>query len=131
VSGKSHPQPISVTIPAIPSSIGPLRRQAGSFASASGACREHVADISLAVSEAVTNVVKYAYGPDGKGVVELSAEVAEDGALEIGIGDQGRWHEGESSGLGFGLPLIARLSDGVRISQDNSGTVVQMRFALS
>jgi anti-sigma regulatory factor (Ser/Thr protein kinase) len=93
-------------------------------------CRGRVADITLAVSEAVTNVVKYAYGSDGKGVVELSAAVAEDGALEIGIGDKGRWHEGESSGLGFGLPLIARLSDGVRISRDGNGTVVQMRFAL-
>lgn len=131
MSGKSHPRPISVTTPAVPSSIAPLRRRVGSFACACGACRERVADITLAVSEAVTNVVKYAYGSDGKGVVELSAGVAEDGALEIGVGDKGRWHKGESSGLGFGLPLIARLSDGVRISQDDSGTVVQMRFALN
>jgi anti-sigma regulatory factor (Ser/Thr protein kinase) len=63
-------------------------------------------------------------------VVELSAAVTEDGALEIGIGDKGRWYEGESSGLGLGLPLIARLSDEVRISQDANGTVVQMWFAL-
>jgi serine/threonine-protein kinase RsbW len=127
---KSPPDPISVTIPATPTSIGPLRQRVGSFASACGVCRDRVADITLAVSEAVTNVVKYAYGSDGRGVVELTAAVAEDGALEIGVADKGRWHQGESSGLGLGLPLIERLADGMSIKEDDSGTVVRMRFAL-
>jgi serine/threonine-protein kinase RsbW len=129
MGGKPHLQPISVTTPAIPSSIAPLRGQVGSFASASGACPDLVADIKLAVSEAVTNAVKHAYGADNRGAVELSAAVAEDGALEIGIEDQGRWDMGRSSGLGLGLPLIARLSDGMAIRQSDSGTVVEMRFA--
>lgn len=127
---KSPPDPIRVTTPAIPSSIAPLRQRVESFASACGACRDRVADIKLAVSEAVTNAVKYAYGSGGRGEVELSAAVAEDGVLEIGIGDKGRWHQGKSSGLGFGLPLIARLADDMAIKQNDSGTVVQMRFAL-
>ena len=40
-----------------------------------GAERPVVADVPLAVSEAATNVVKYAYGSDDEGVVELSAAV--------------------------------------------------------
>lgn len=132
MSGKSKscPDPISVTIPATPTSIAPLRQRVGGFASACGVCRDRVADITLAVSEAVTNVVKYAYGSGGKGVVELTAAMAEDGTLEIGVGDKGRWHQGESSGLGLGLPLIARLADDMSIRKGDSGTVVQMRFAL-
>jgi serine/threonine-protein kinase RsbW len=124
------PEPISVVKPAEPDSIGPLRHRAAEFAAASGAGKEVVADVMLAVSEAATNVVKYAYESRGEGEVELSAAV-KNGWLEIGVGDNGReWFEGESDGLGLGVTIIARLCESLRIVQEGAGTKVQMRFAL-
>lgn len=73
--GRAQPEPISITLPAVPPSIGQLRQCTATFASECGAERPVVADVPFAVSEAATNVVKYAYGSDDEGVVELSAAV--------------------------------------------------------
>jgi len=129
-SARGTPRPLNVVKPAEPGVIGPLRRQAAEFAAASGAGKDLVADVMLAVSEAATNVVKYAYEKQGEGVVEMSAAV-NGGWLEIGIGDRGnKWFEGESTGLGLGVTIIARLCESLKIVQEGTGTKVQMRFAL-
>jgi two-component sensor histidine kinase len=51
--------------------------------------------------------------------------------LEFVISDRGNgFREGESSGLGLGLQLIAELSSEAKIVEGPTGTRVRMRFAL-
>ncbi len=121
---------MKLTREAVPESVTALRRKAAEFAAQHGAAREMVDDVALAVSEIVTNAVKYAYESDSEGVVELEAS-AEDGLLGITVRDRGfGFGEGSTDGLGLGLAIVARLCDDLRIVQEGTGTEVRMRFAL-
>jgi stage II sporulation protein AB (anti-sigma F factor) len=122
---------VKLTRAAVPESVTELRRKAAAFAADQGADRGLVDDVALAVSEIVTNAVKYAYGSGAEGVVELEA-AAEDGLLDIRVRDRGcGFGEGSTDGLGLGLAIVARLCDDLRIVQEGAGTEVRMRFALS
>jgi serine/threonine-protein kinase RsbW len=95
-----------------------------------GAAVDHHA-VLLAVSEAVTNAVRHAYGkrPD-RGRVRVTAEL-EDDRLHVRVTDWGRGlgAPGEDPGAGFGLPLIERLTDELDI-RTGPGTRVHMQFAV-
>lgn len=120
---------VKLVTPAEPNTVAAMRRRAAEFAQENGAGQQMVADVALAVSEAVTNVVKYAYGAKG-GTVELAAS-ANKGWLEIRVRDQGEgFVPGPSEGLGLGLTLIADLCTDLAISQESTGTEVRMRWAL-
>jgi anti-sigma regulatory factor (Ser/Thr protein kinase) len=119
-----------LTQPAVPETVTAFRHRAVLFAAERGAGPDLVHDVSLAVTEAATNAVKYAYPPGQVGTVELSAS-AEDGWLTLLIRDRGAgFGEGPSQGLGLGLMLIARVTDNFKIVQDGAGTQVLMRFVL-
>lgn len=115
-----------------PKAIPLLRRRAGEFAAVHGAGAELVDKVQLAVSEVVTNVVKYAYEPGGRdGRVELTA-TATGKWVEIRVADTGcGFRPGESDGLGIGLTLVAQMSGDLEISQSSQGTTVTMRFPLA
>lgn len=120
---------VKLVRPAEPATVTALRRRAADFAADQGAPEEMVAEVALAVSEAVTNVVKYAYA-GGEGQVELLA-AAEKGWLEIRVRDQGEgFAAGRSEGLGLGLSLIADHCTDLSIAQETTGTEVRMRWAL-
>jgi serine/threonine-protein kinase RsbW len=122
---------LNLTLPAEPASVPTFRRRASQFAAEQGVDREVVADVALAVSEAVTNAVKYAKGSVAEGVVELSA-AADDGWLEVRVRDHGEgFGKGSSDGLGLGLAIIARLCADLKIIQEGDGTEVRMRFPLA
>jgi anti-sigma regulatory factor (Ser/Thr protein kinase) len=122
---------LALSQPAIPVAVAALRHEASLFAAAHGAGKRLAGDVALAVSEAVTNAVKYAYGPDGEGRVQLAAAVA-DGWLEIRVSDRGRgFQPGRSDGLGLGLSLIADLAAEMTVVQGPEGTEIRMRFALA
>ncbi|MGN6662936.1 MAG: ATP-binding protein [Solirubrobacterales bacterium] len=117
-------------LPAEPASVTALRHRAAAFATAQGAEPDVVADVALAVSEAVTNAVKYAYDTGVEGTVELAASVRKPW-LEIRIRDSGtRFGRGSEDGLGLGLTIIARLCADMKIVQEGTGTEVRMRFPL-
>jgi serine/threonine-protein kinase RsbW len=117
-----------LTRPAVPETVPAFRHHAATFAAEHGAGPDLVNDVALAVTEAITNAVRYAYGPTGEGSVQLSAS-AEDGWLTLSIADRGRgFGPGRSNGLGLGLAIIAGLCDDLEIVQEGSGTQVQMRF---
>jgi serine/threonine-protein kinase RsbW len=105
------PATVLAEVPAVPESVGPLRRAAREMARKIGADDRTVADITLAVSEACTNVVIHAYR-ETPGRVALSAE-ADDGHLRFFVDDEGEGlsPRADSPGLGLGLPLIARLTE--------------------
>jgi serine/threonine-protein kinase RsbW len=118
------------TLPAEPASVTALRHRAANFASRHGAAPEVVDDVALAVSEAVTNAVKYAYESGTAGTVELAA-CARKPWLEIRVRDSGTgFGRGSVDGLGLGLSIIARLCAEMKIVQEGTGTEVQMRFPL-
>ena len=107
-----------------------MRHAARAFAAKHGAEDSLLDDIGLAVSEAVTNAVKYAYEPAGQGRVRLAGS-AGDGWLELVVTDRGRgFREGASGGLGLGLSIIAKMTTELTIEQAATGTEVRMRFAL-
>jgi serine/threonine-protein kinase RsbW len=87
--------------------------------------------VALAVTEAVTNVVRHAYSAPG-GTIMLSAEASAD-ELVIVVADEGIGSRGHiarrNPGMGIGLPLIRELSASVRIDATNNGTTITMRFA--
>lgn len=121
---------IQLESPSEPASVTSLRHRAAEFAAAQGAGGALVADINLAVSEAVTNAVKYAAEAAGQGRIGLVA-AARGEWLEFRITDTGEsFGRGSSDGLGLGLAIIARLCDDLQIVQEGSGTTVLMRFAL-
>jgi anti-sigma regulatory factor (Ser/Thr protein kinase) len=110
-----------------------LRRRTSSFAEAQGAGRELIADVALAVSEAVTNAVKYAKVSGTDSVLDLCAARKGDW-LEVRVRDRGEgFGKGSADGLGLGLGLtiIARLAADLRIVQEGEGTEVRMRFPLA
>lgn len=107
-----------------------LRHAACAFAAQHGAEGVTLDDIALAVSEAVTNAVKYAYESADRGRVRLAGS-AGDGWLELIVADRGRgFREGALGGLGLGLSIIAKVTTELTIEQAATGTEVRMRFAL-
>lgn len=120
-----------LTMPAEPASVPALRHRASQLAAAQGAGQLVVDDVALAVSEAVTNAVKYAGTSEGEGVVELHG-AREEGWLEVIVRDRGEaFGKGSADGLGLGLAIIARLCSDLMIVQEGDGTEVRMRFPLS
>jgi anti-sigma regulatory factor (Ser/Thr protein kinase) len=120
-----------LTLPAEPASVPAFRHRASQFAAEQGVDQEGVEEVALAVSEAVTNAVKYANVAGAEGVVELSA-TADEEWLEVKVRDRGEgFGKGSSDGLGLGLAIIARLCADLKIIQEGDGTEVRMRFALS
>jgi serine/threonine-protein kinase RsbW len=129
--GTAEPAKIELELPAVATSVTTLRHRATAFAAAHGCNPALQDDIALAISEAVTNAVKYAYGHlEHDGQIRLSASAHGDW-LEFEITDQGDgFREGESRGLGLGLQLIAQLSSDMKIVEGPTGTRIQIRFAL-
>lgn len=122
---------MKLVLPAEPASVPELRHRVTHFAQEHGLGPELVADIALAVSEAVTNAVKYAQTAGGKSVVELCA-AREGDWIEVTVRDRGEVFGRESvDGLGLGLSIIARLAGDLRIVQEGDGTEVRMRFPLA
>jgi anti-sigma regulatory factor (Ser/Thr protein kinase) len=119
------------TYPAVDSSVVDARRALAEFAAAAGASEEQVDAVRAAASEALTNVVLHAY-PARLGHVHVIARLA-GGELWVLIADNGcGLHTGrESGGLGLGLALIARMTDGFSVVERSSGgTEMRMRFCL-
>lgn len=87
--------------------------------------------VSLAVTEAIANVVLHAY-PTGHGHVTVTADIVED-ELVVVVSDSGvGGHSFQSSGqagLGLGLALIRELSTSATIVPTGEGTTVTMQFA--
>jgi anti-sigma regulatory factor (Ser/Thr protein kinase) len=126
------PPYLSESAPAVAASVPWARTLLAEFASIAGIEGERLEDIRLAVSEAVTNTVAYAYDGGAGEVHVIAAVVAEE--LWIVIADDGhglRRRPGEIRGLGLGLGLMARLSDALTIlTRSNGGVEIQMRFHL-
>ena len=124
----------SAVYPTAPESVGSVRRALASFSREIGASEATIADVELAVSEAVTNVVVHAYRDAAEaGTIEIAGALA-SGELWVIVADTGSGlhPRRDSPGLGLGLGLIAQVSDGVDLVHRASGGLeLRMRFVLA
>jgi anti-sigma regulatory factor (Ser/Thr protein kinase) len=126
VGGRPH---LRESYPAIAGSIPLARHAVTEWATAAGADDDRMHAIRLAVSEALTNVVLYAY-PWRTGEIHITARVAGN-ELWVLIADSGCGiHAGrDSDGLGLGLALISQVTDGFSVVERSSGgTELRLRF---
>jgi anti-sigma regulatory factor (Ser/Thr protein kinase) len=118
--------------PAVAESVSIARRAITACAAEAGANSKQLHAIELAVSEALTNVVLYAY-PWRTGEIHVTARVAGN-ELWVLIADNGcGLHAGrDTDGLGLGLALIAQLTDGFSVvGRSSGGTELRLRFTLA
>lgn len=129
--GAGRPR-LSRSYPAVSETVPQARRAVTEWAASSaGLTGESLDAVRLAVSEAVTNVVRHAYR-DAPGQVHISAQLA-PGELWITVTDDGVGHQSPTvqPGLGVGLLVMADAADEFAISErPEGGTEAQMRFAL-
>ena len=114
---------------AVPASIREARALVGGWSRGQGASPDRAADIELAVSELVANVVRHAH-PAGGGHEFVIAARREDGDLVVCVRDFGVGPAGPSPdpGLGVGLQIVARLARTASVERADPGTRVVVRF---
>jgi serine/threonine-protein kinase RsbW len=113
------------------------RLAATSVGRSAGASEETIADLKLAVTEAVANAVRHAYPPDDAGRVTVELQ-ATPGHLEIVVSDTGKGvgdadlegSGGEPAGeSGMGLSIIRAIADEVDVGAGAEGRGTRVRFA--
>src|SRR5437016_4552841 len=112
---------LSRSYPAVPASVPEARHAVTALARTIGASEEQLAAIALAASEAVTNVVRYAY-PDDEGTIKVEMWLTK-GELWLLVADDGCGLRAgrRDLGLGLGLALIAQVSDDLSVHPRTSG----------
>jgi serine/threonine-protein kinase RsbW len=117
---------------ATPQDVGRLRRWVEELCIEAGTPHGRCADIVLAATEALTNVVMHAYVDRvAPGRMRIRARLDDSGVrVEVeddGVGLRPRL---DSPGAGMGLALIASLSSGLEFTRgpEGRGTLVRMAF---
>ena len=119
---------------AVPASAGAARAAVAEFARRNRVADATIEAATLAVSEAVTNVVVHAYSSQREATdFRLTAAMAGP-ELWVIVEDSGSGLQPrrDSPGLGLGLAIIARVADGVDLVTSASGGLeIRMRFAVT
>jgi anti-sigma regulatory factor (Ser/Thr protein kinase) len=127
---RSHPAEASLTmreqLPATVESVAVARRAVRRFAAG---LQVDVVGMTLAVSEAVANVVAHAYEDGETGVIDLWG-TASPHEVAIVVRDRGCGLEaaGATHGAGFGIEIIRRLAQHVALNDGAPGVELTMRF---
>ena len=120
--------------PAVAEEVARLRRAVSLVAEQAGATEARRADLALAVSEALSNVVNHAYTDrETPGPMRVALEL--DGeTLLLEVSDEGAGVRPRlaSAGAGLGLAVMSALATELTLSPGDggTGTRVVMRFAL-
>jgi anti-sigma regulatory factor (Ser/Thr protein kinase) len=129
--GQSRTLTLREAYPADSTSVPEARQDIARCAAAAGATAEQLDAIRLACSEALTNVVLYAYWAQPGHIHVTARAVANE--FWVLIADSGCGiHAGpDSDRLGLGLALIADMTDGFAVvERSTGGTEVRLRFLL-
>jgi anti-sigma regulatory factor (Ser/Thr protein kinase) len=121
------------TLAAVPASAGLARLRCAEFAESIGASIAAIDAIKLSVSEAITNIVLYAY-PNGRtGMAHVTAKLERPDLLSIVVEDDGvGMNASRPGGEGHGLRLIENLAAEMDIvSSGETGTRIEMTFELA
>lgn len=124
---------VRLLMPALPANVALVRQALAGLTDELGVDPARAADMKIALTEACTNVVVHAYG-DTPGPLEVTMTV-EHGRLLLSVRDRGSGlhplpGRDEGAPLGFGLALIASLSDELGLVGGRHGTEVRIAFAL-
>jgi anti-sigma regulatory factor (Ser/Thr protein kinase) len=125
---------VRLTLPARPENVSIVRQALAGMTDAVGVDPALGADMKIAVTEACANAVMHAYR-ESDGPLEIVMRT--DGTLlTVSVRDRGLGFKplpaGDEHGpLGFGLALIASLSDAFAITGGSGGTEVLMTFQLA
>lgn len=125
---------VRLAMPALPANVALVRQALAGLTDELRVEPARAADMKIALTEACTNVVVHAYG-DEPGPLEVTMAV-EHGRLVLSVRDRGNGlhplpGRDEGAPLGFGLALIASLSDELGLVGGQHGTEVRIAFALS
>ena len=129
-------EPLNVRVRAGADAIRQVRCEVVEYAERLGAREELCDAVRLALSEALTNVVRHAYGEHEQGDMVVEARHDDDDYLAVMVCDEGRGlvptPREQTPGLGLGLGLMAQMANDFAITSrdDQSGTIVSMRFFL-
>jgi anti-sigma regulatory factor (Ser/Thr protein kinase) len=120
---------LEISLPASPASARRARSAVAETVAELGIDERTVDDVRLCVSEAVTNAVVHAYGPES-GPVNVTVVARDPGVVvvvrDFGSGLMGMRRDGEG---GFGLSIIDAVSDQCALSSVSGvGTEVSMAF---
>lgn len=131
--GSSTTPEVRFSLPAVPANVALVRQALAGFADSLGVEPARAADMKIAITEACTNAVVHAY-ENHDGPLDVAMSVEHD-RLVLSIRDRGPGlrplpSEGDGPPLGFGLALIASLSDEFGIAGGRHGTEVRMAFSL-
>jgi serine/threonine-protein kinase RsbW len=124
---------VRLSLPALPENVPLVRQALAGLADELGIDPARASDMKIALTEACTNAVMHAYG-EQVGPLEVVMETNR-GRLELAVRDRGHGmrplpSESEGPPLGFGLALIASLSDEFGIVGGRHGTEVRIAFFL-
>jgi serine/threonine-protein kinase RsbW len=128
-----HEDFLALRIPADAREVAPMRHQLREWLQDSGFGEDEASDLVLAVSEAVNNSVEHAYPDPVRGTIDVRAQIAEDGTVDIDVTDHGRWRVPPPALTmrGRGLLLMRESVDEVVIDRSVRGTTVRLRRARS
>jgi serine/threonine-protein kinase RsbW len=134
VSAGSRPlsaSAVRLRLVAVPENVMLVRQALDGAARQLGASTDVVDDLKLAVTEACSNVVKYAYR-GSSGELDVSLDPVEDG-FNVFVQDSGSWlnrdeDDGEAGGLG--IPLMEAVTRAFELDSNGQGTTVRLEFAL-
>jgi serine phosphatase RsbU (regulator of sigma subunit)/CheY-like chemotaxis protein/anti-sigma regulatory factor (Ser/Thr protein kinase) len=122
--------PLELTLPAVAGSVPLARHRLRGWlaGNAPGLDFDTRAGLEVAWSEAVTNVVRHAYGP---GDASFRAAARRDGDdVWLVVADDGSWRPPRGQHGGRGLGLMRQLCDEVEVDRRPDGTTVTMRYRL-
>lgn len=125
---------VELALTARPESLTIVRQALSGLSEVGGWSAPFLTDLKIAVSEACSNVVVHAY-PDGMDGMLTVMMTVEGDHLVVLVQDHGvgiaPHITSSSAGLGLGLPLIAALTNEVRVrSADDGHTEVTMIFTV-
>jgi anti-sigma regulatory factor (Ser/Thr protein kinase) len=129
--GASNGSDDAWALPAVPTTVGQLRRRAAAFAAVAGASEEMTHAVALAVSETVTNAVMHAYVGTEPGLVSVRCRAEGDRVIiEVKDSGKGIGARNDSPGVGHGLATVGALAQTLAIATrpDIPGTIVTMSF---
>jgi serine phosphatase RsbU (regulator of sigma subunit)/DNA-binding response OmpR family regulator/anti-sigma regulatory factor (Ser/Thr protein kinase) len=116
---------LDLTLPAEPQSVADARHRLSGWLAGRGVGSDEVFDITLAASEACTNAVEHAYGPENGATFRLRGECSPS-SVTLHVSDGGSWRVPRGSERGRGLRLIEQVMDNMSVRQTSDGTTVQM-----
>jgi serine/threonine-protein kinase RsbW len=128
---------VVLEVPAKPEFLLLARLAATSVGRCAGASEETIADLKLAVTEAVANAVRHAYPPDDPGRVTVELTTT-PGKLEVAVSDTGKGLAGAGPApagppgpaeSGMGLSIIRAIADEVDLGEGPDGRGTRVRFA--